>query len=45
MQQIKQIKQIILTIGMILLFTMTASALSWAYAFVVYNGNVYEVTD
>lgn len=38
-------KQIILTIGMILLLTTTASALSWAYAFVVYNGNVYEVTD
>ncbi|MGE7667007.1 hypothetical protein ACQKMN_14960 [Ureibacillus composti] len=41
----QQMKQIGLTIGMILLFTTTASALSWAYAFVVYNGNVYEVTD
>ena len=38
-------KQMILTMGMILLLTTTASALSWAYAFVVYNGNVYEVTD
>ncbi|MFJ8236787.1 hypothetical protein ACIQ34_13850 [Ureibacillus sp. NPDC094379] len=41
----QQIKQMILTIGMVLLLTTTASALSWAYAFVVYNGNVYEVTD
>ncbi|WP_449539702.1 hypothetical protein [Ferdinandcohnia sp. Marseille-Q9671] len=26
-------------------FTSTVQALSWAYSFVVWNGNVYEVTD
>lgn len=28
-----------------LIFTSSAQALSWAYSFVVWNGNVYEMTD
>jgi len=38
-------KKILFIILFILIFTSSAQALSWAYSFVVWNGNVYEVTD
>ncbi|TXC86056.1 hypothetical protein FS935_18600 [Metabacillus litoralis] len=38
-------KKIILFVLINLLFTASAQGLSWAYPFVVWDGNVYEVTD
>ena len=38
-------KKIVFFILFMLIFTSSAKALSWAYSFVVWNGNVYEVTD
>lgn len=36
-------KQLLLTIFLLSLTTMSVQALSWAYTFVVWKGNVYEV--
>jgi len=38
-------KKIALSLLFMLIFTSSAQALSWAYSFVVWNGNVYEMTD
>lgn len=38
-------KNVVLLLLFVLIFTSSAQALSWAYSFVVWNGNVYEVTD
>ena len=38
-------KKILFFILFMLIFISSAQALSWAYSFVVWNGNVYEVTD
>ncbi len=37
-------KLVLLFILFMLIFTSSVQALSWAYSFVVWNGNVYEVT-
>lgn len=38
-------KKIVFFILFMLIFTSSAQALSWAYSFVVWNGNVYEVIE
>lgn len=39
------IRTVLFFILFIFSFTTSIQALSWAYSFVVWNGNVYEVTD